>query len=71
MANYLVLGGSGFLGSKLVSRLAKNENNTIVVADMAENPKLRKYRNVSFRPLEFVGKTDFTEDLKQIDVSSD
>lgn len=68
MANYLVLGGSGFLGSKLVSRLAKNENNTIVVADIAENPKLRKYRNVSFRPLEFVGKTDFTEDLKQIDV---
>ena len=68
MANYLVLGGSGFLGSKLVSKLAKNEKNTIVVADMAENPKLAKHQNVSFRPLEFVGKTDFTEDLKQIDV---
>lgn len=68
MANYLVLGGSGFLGSKLVSRLAKEPANRIVVADMAENAKLAKYDNVSFLPLEFVGKTDFSRELEQMDV---
>jgi UDP-glucose 4-epimerase len=35
---------------------------------MAENQKLRKYDNVSFRPLEFVGKTDFSKELEGIDV---
>lgn len=56
------------MGSKLVSRLAKEAENRITVADMAENKKLAKYGNVSFLPLEFVGKTDFSKELEQIDV---
>lgn len=68
MAKYFVLGGSGFLGSKIVSQLAKREENEIIVGDLAANEKIAKYGNVSFLKIDFINKEDFTEELKGIDV---
>ena len=68
MAKYLVLGGSGFLGSKLVCKLAQNQKNEIIVADLRNRPEYEKLSNVTFQKIEFVHKTDFTKELNGVDV---
>lgn len=68
MAKYLIFGGSGFIGRKIVSRLAKDETNEIIVADVMESPFLKKYHNVSFREFDFVGRESFAGELEGIDV---
>ena len=68
MAKYLVLGGCGFIGSKIVSKLAQNEKNEIVVGDLVANEKFAKYKNVSFTKIDFVNKRDFDKELEGVDV---
>lgn len=65
MSNYLILGGSGFIGLKIVEKLCKNNN--VIVGDIIESPKISQLQNVSFVYIDFVNTTDFTPYLQKID----
>ncbi len=67
MAKYLVFGGSGFLGSRLIARLAKQDSNQIVVADVNRNPSFDKYENVSFQEIDFINKNSFAGEIAGYD----
>ncbi|MBQ3292864.1 NAD-dependent epimerase/dehydratase family protein [Candidatus Saccharibacteria bacterium] len=60
---YLLLGGSGFIGSFLASSLAKEHDVTVI----GHGPKFG-LPNVKYQQLDFTGCKDFTKYIKDIDV---
>jgi len=62
----LVLGGKGFIGEYLVAKMSKLNRYEIIVADKQVDRKM-VIDKVTFLPLEFSEKTDFSKYLKNID----
>lgn len=65
MKKYLLIGGSGFIGSYIAARLAKN--NCVMIADIRENENLKGKENIEFRYLDFIHTSDFTPILSDVD----
>lgn len=61
----LVLGGKGFIGEYLVAKMSKLDKYEIIVADRKIDRKMVS-NDVTFLPLEFSEKTDFSKYLKDI-----
>ena len=49
MANYLITGGAGFIGSNLINNLLKDSNNIIVIDNLitGDLDNIRKFKNES------------------------
>jgi len=49
MANYLISGGAGFIGSNLINNLLKDSNNIIVIDNLitGDLDNIRKFKNES------------------------
>lgn len=65
MRKYVVLGGSGFIGRKLVSKLCKD--NHVVVADLFCNPEFHSMKNVSFIQCNFTEELNFKPIIEEAD----
>lgn len=59
MANYLILGGAGFIGSKLSRRLVSEGHNVVVVDKMIEQVHASSHSDLEELPLTFI-KEDCT-----------
>jgi len=66
MKKYLVIGGSGFIGRKLVDELC-NENE-VIVADINMADEFSGKKNVFFIPLDFVHTESFAPYLEGVDI---
>ena len=66
MKKYLILGGSGFIGEKIVKDLG--EKNQIIVADRLANNNFTHMTNVQFAPLDFSKTVSFKPLLKNVDM---
>lgn len=65
MKRYLLLGGSGFIGSRLMTSLAL-ENEVVVVG---RRPSIdADLQNVKYKQLDFVNCEDFSEYVRDVDV---
>ncbi|WP_249900985.1 NAD-dependent epimerase/dehydratase family protein [Paenibacillus sp. PK3_47] len=65
MKKYVILGGSGFIGRKLVSRLSKD--NYVLVADLTCSPEYEGMKNVSFVKFNFTEEESFAPLLDETD----
>ncbi|MBE5960730.1 MAG: NAD-dependent epimerase/dehydratase family protein, partial [Lachnospiraceae bacterium] len=65
MKTYLLIGGSGFIGSYIAARLALTDR--VVIADIRENEQLKNQPNIEFQYLDFIHTTDFSSCLSGVD----
>ncbi len=65
MKKYLLIGGSGFIGSYIAARLALDHQ--VVIADIKENEHLKNQSNIEFLYLDFINTTDFSSCLSGVD----
>lgn len=63
---YLLLGGSGFIGSHLAKRLAP-KNQIIIVGHQPEY-KIEGFSDIEYRQVDFTKCKDFTDYIKDVDV---
>lgn len=65
MKTYLLIGGSGFIGSYIAAKLALTDR--VVIADIRENEQLKSQSNIEFQYLDFINTTDFSSCLSGVD----
>lgn len=65
MSKYLVLGGSGFIGRKLVDRLSRD--NQVSVADLVCSPEFEGMENVSYKYCNFTEEKNFASIINDAD----
>ncbi|WP_422658511.1 NAD-dependent epimerase/dehydratase family protein [Paenibacillus sp. EC2-1] len=65
MKKYVVLGGNGFIGRKLVSKLS--EDNYVLVADRSYSPEFETMKNVSYMKFNFTEEESFEPLLDNAD----
>lgn len=65
MKKYLVIGGSGFIGRKLVDKLCLE--NEVIVADIVAADEYADKKNVTYIPLNFIHAESFAPYLEGVD----